>query len=128
MLFVDHQTTAKLQKREQNMTVLLENNVPVLLAKSVCDLCPLLRTRTFGTFSLVLLDFFSNFQRKTEKSLKVATPTFFFHVHQSGNTDSIKASQRQSQNTSVWEGGTLRVPVSQRCPATDEEERILEKA
>ncbi|GFU67605.1 hypothetical protein TNCV_1643541 [Trichonephila clavipes] len=36
-LFVDHQTTAK---REQNMTVLLENNVSVL-AKSDCDLCPL---------------------------------------------------------------------------------------
>ncbi|GFX75765.1 hypothetical protein TNCV_2237371 [Trichonephila clavipes] len=52
------------------MTVLLENKVPVLLAKSVCGLCPLLRTRTFGTFSLVLLDFFSNHQRKIEKSLK----------------------------------------------------------
>ncbi|PRD32978.1 UNVERIFIED_CONTAM: hypothetical protein NCL1_18823 [Trichonephila clavipes] len=34
MLFVDHQTTAKLQKREQNMPVLLKNNIPVLLAKS----------------------------------------------------------------------------------------------
>ncbi|GFV18898.1 putative DD41D transposase [Trichonephila clavipes] len=29
------------------------------------------RTRSFGTFSLVLLDFFSNYQRKIEKSLKV---------------------------------------------------------
>ncbi|GFS65486.1 uncharacterized protein TNCV_2468851 [Trichonephila clavipes] len=67
-LFVDHQTTAK---REQNMTVLLENNVSVS-AKSVCDLCPLLRTRTFGTFSLVLLDFFSNHQIKIKKSLRVA--------------------------------------------------------
>ncbi|PRD22962.1 UNVERIFIED_CONTAM: hypothetical protein NCL1_47691 [Trichonephila clavipes] len=53
------------------MTVLLENNVPVLLTKSVCDLCPLVWRRTFGTFSLVLLDFFSKFQRKIEKSLKV---------------------------------------------------------
>ncbi|GFW97964.1 hypothetical protein TNCV_2600031 [Trichonephila clavipes] len=49
----DHQT-AKLPKGEQNMTILMENNVPVLLAKSVCDLCPILRTRTFGTFALVL--------------------------------------------------------------------------
>ncbi|PRD23877.1 UNVERIFIED_CONTAM: hypothetical protein NCL1_45225 [Trichonephila clavipes] len=71
MLFVGHQTTSMLQKREQNITVLLENNVPVLLAKSVCDLRPLLRTSTFGTISLVLLDFFSDFQRKIEKSLKV---------------------------------------------------------
>ncbi|GFV89888.1 lachesin [Trichonephila clavipes] len=52
----------------------VENNVPVL-AKSVCDLRPLLRTRIFGTFSLVLLDFFSNFQRKIEKSLKVVPPS-----------------------------------------------------
>ncbi|GFX60999.1 hypothetical protein TNCV_2366771 [Trichonephila clavipes] len=63
-LFVDHQMTAK---REQNLTVLLENNVSVL-AKSVCDLCPLLKTRKFGTFSLVLLE---NHQRKIKKSLKV---------------------------------------------------------
>ncbi|GFX55441.1 transposable element Tcb1 transposase [Trichonephila clavipes] len=63
-LFVDHQTTAK---REQNMSVLLENNVS-LLAKSVCGLCPLLRTRTF---SLGLLDFFSNHQRKIKKPLRV---------------------------------------------------------
>ncbi|GFW55311.1 hypothetical protein TNCV_116971 [Trichonephila clavipes] len=37
MLFEDHQTKSQLQQREQNMTVLLENNVPVLLAKGVCD-------------------------------------------------------------------------------------------
>ncbi|GFX56539.1 hypothetical protein TNCV_74851 [Trichonephila clavipes] len=45
------------------------------------------------------------------KPASFAPPTFSFHVHQSGHTVSINASQRQSPNTPVWDEGTLRVSV-----------------
>ncbi|GFX06273.1 hypothetical protein TNCV_504931 [Trichonephila clavipes] len=59
----------------------------------------------------------------------LATPTFSFHVHQSGSTVSIKATQHQSHYTFSMR---RRKPSRFSFPMmfnvqTDEEERIFEK-
>ncbi|GFW58204.1 hypothetical protein TNCV_2633781 [Trichonephila clavipes] len=53
------------------MTVLPANTIPVMLAKSVCDVCSLLKSRSFETSWFSLNDIcFSNYKKKIEKSIK----------------------------------------------------------
>ncbi|GFY29907.1 histone-lysine N-methyltransferase SETMAR [Trichonephila clavipes] len=83
------------------------------------------RSRTFGTFSLVLLDCFSNYQRQTEKSFEVDKSRFCLQ-HQDGRIHvwwhrgerTLAACIRhrhigQSRDVMVWDvvGYTSRLPL-----------------